>query len=556
MLAMKIFYSFLPLSMSMFLTSMFLFMKNKILIISWSLPMFYSSPINFPIILDPEGTLFSAVVLLISSSIFLFSVSYMASETFKNRFTWILFLFVVSMNLLIMFPNLITLLIGWDGLGIVSFLLVIYYQNNKSLAAGMITALTNRIGDVLILLSIAMVLLSNQWNALTIDNSLPMITAMMLMFAAMTKSAQVPFSSWLPAAMAAPTPVSALVHSSTLVTAGVFLLYRFHPFLYSFPSFCKILLIMSSITMFMAGTVALAEQDLKKIVALSTLSQLGVMMASLALKIPNFTLFHLITHALFKALLFVCAGSTINFFGHTQDLRQVGNTAKQMPIMSMATLCSLTALCGFPFMAGFYSKDFIIEFNMMTINNMSIIILFMLATILTVFYSIRFLFFVQSIHQLHLPNSYHMDTDKYLIIPMLILSMGALFGGSILNWTVLTPIPEIPISLISKIMPLMIIIITPLLFLTKENTLKPQPFLASMWFLTPMSSQLILKKPLNYALMMNSIVDQGWTETLGPQGIASLNINSASNLEKFNKLFFTSIPLLIMTSTLMILILF
>lgn len=210
-------------------------------------------------------------------------------------------------------------------------------------------------------------------------------------------------------------------------------MYRFHPFLYSFPRFSKILLIISSITIFIAGTVALAEQDLKKIVALSTLRQLGVIMARLALKIPNFTLFHLITHALFKALLFVCAGSTINFFGHTQDLRQVGNTAKQIPIISIATLCSLTALCGFPFIAGFYSKDFIIEFNIITINNISIIILFILATILTVFYSIRFLFFVQRIHQLHLPNSYHIDTDKYLIIPILILRIGALFGGSILN---------------------------------------------------------------------------------------------------------------------------
>lgn len=156
-------------------------------------------------------------------------------------------------------------------------------------------------------------------------------------------------------------------------------------------------------------------------------------MARLALKIPNFTLFHLITHALFKALLFVCAGTTINFFGHTQDLRQVGNTAKQIPIISIATLFSLTALCGFPFIAGFYSKDFIIEFNIITINNISIIIIFIIATVLTVFYSIRFIFFIQITHQLNLPNSYFIDTNKFLYTPIIILRIGALIGGSILN---------------------------------------------------------------------------------------------------------------------------
>lgn len=556
MLAIKIFYSFLPLSITIFLTSIYLFYTNKMIIINWVLPMFSRSPIHFPIIIDPEGTLFSSVVLLISASIFLFSVSYIASETFKNRFSWILFLFVISINLLIIFPNLITLLIGWDGLGIVSFLLVIYYQNNKSLAAGIITALTNRIGDVLILLSISLILFNNQWNALTITSALPTSVAILLIFAAITKRAQVPFSSWLPAAIAAPTPVSALVHSSTLVTAGVFLLYRFHPFLYSFPSFCQFLLIISSITIFIAGTVALAEQDLKKIVALSTLRQLGVIIARLALKIPNFTLFHLITHALFKALLFVCAGSTINFFGHTQDLRQVGNTAKQIPIISIATLFSLTALCGFPFIAGFYSKDFIIEFNIITINNLSIIALFIIATILTVFYSIRFLFFVQTTHQLHLPNSYFIDEDKFLLIPIAILRAGALLGGSLLNWIVLAPIPEIPIQFLSKITPLIIILTTPLLFLAQENKVKPQPFLSSIWFLTPASSQLIIEKPLSYALNINSIIDQGWTEIFGPQGISLFNLSSRSTLETFNKLFFTRIPFIIITTLLLILCLF
>lgn len=554
MLAIKVFYSFFPLSIIIFITSISLFLKNKIIIITWNLPILYSSPINFPVILDPEGTLFSSTVLLISASIFLFSVSYIAREKFQNRFSWILLLFVISINLLIIFPNLITLLIGWDGLGIVSFLLVIYYQNNKSLAAGIITALTNRIGDVLILISIRFILFNNHWNALTLRTTIPSILAILLIFAAITKRAQVPFSSWLPAAIAAPTPVSALVHSSTLVTAGVFLLYRFHPFLYTFPNFCTCLLIISSLTIFIAGTVALAEQDLKKIVALSTLRQLGVMMARLALKIPNFTLFHLITHALFKALLFVCAGSTINFFGHTQDLRQIGNTAAQIPLISIATLFSLTALCGFPFIAGFYSKDFIIEYNIITINNLSIITLFLIATILTVFYSIRFLFFVQRTHQLHLPNSYYIDTDTFLILPIIILRTGALLRGSILNWIILSPIPEIPIQFLSKITPLIILIITPILFLCQEKKTKPQPFLSHIWFLTPTSSQLIINTPLNYASKINFILDQGWTELIGPQGISNYSLHTSAKTQTYNKIFFTRIPFLIITSILLLIL--
>ena len=191
----------------------------------------------------------------------------------------------------------------------------------------------------------------------SLTGALPII----IIFAAITKSAQIPFRSWLPAAIAAPTPVSALVHSSTLVTAGVFLLLRFYPFLSSSKRFSTILLITGSITMLIAGQAALLETDIKKIIALSTLRQLGVIITSLSLGFTNLTFFHLITHALFKALLFVCAGSIINLHHHSQDLRFIGNTRQQTPLLNSCIIIANLALSGSPFMAGFYSKDLIIE---------------------------------------------------------------------------------------------------------------------------------------------------------------------------------------------------
>lgn len=177
----------------------------------------------------------------------------------------------------------------------------------------------------------------------------------------MTKSAQMPFSSWLPAAIAAPTPVSALVHSSTLVTAGVFLLIRFYNFLTEIKYFNFILIIISCSTILIAGLSALTECDLKKIIALSTLSQLGVIIASLGLGCVNLAFFHLITHALFKALLFICAGSIIHFHIHGQDLRTIGNLTRQLPFTISALLIANISLCGLPFISGFYSKDMILE---------------------------------------------------------------------------------------------------------------------------------------------------------------------------------------------------
>ena len=249
----------------------------------------------------------------------------MFGDVFLSRFSWLVILFVVSIGLVIFIPNLVAILLGWDGLGLISFLLVIYYQNYKSLRAGMITILINRVGDVIILLRIGLFSYEGMWGILFFDcTGREGFIFFLILVAGMTKRAQIPFSRWLPAAMAAPTPVSALVHSSTLVTAGVFLLIRFYSYLSLFRIFKSVLLLVATLTILIAGMAANLERDLKKIIALSTLRQLGVIIGALGMGMWELSLFHLYTHAMFKALLFLCAGAFIHRSQHRQDIRVVG----------------------------------------------------------------------------------------------------------------------------------------------------------------------------------------------------------------------------------------
>nr|ALS46250.1 NADH dehydrogenase subunit 5 [Glycera unicornis] len=542
------------LSIIMFTWSMLLTMNLKTMIMEWDILSMGTSNISLPIIMDPMGTMFSAVVLFISANVIHFSDYYMQDELFIKRFTHLVLFFILSMNMLIFLPHLMALLLGWDGLGITSFILVIYYQNPKSLAAGMITALTNRIGDVMLLLTIGWSLnqghwlITNMWNS---NFSMAMCTTITL--AAMTKSAQMPFSSWLPAAMAAPTPVSALVHSSTLVTAGVFLTIRFYPMLSKFFLFNTSLLMISTLTMFMAGMSALVETDLKKIIALSTLSQLGVMMASISLNLPNLAFFHLITHAMFKALLFICAGSLIHLHHHSQDLRSMGNTTNQMPLTMACLLTANMALCGLPFMAGFYSKDMIIEMCLFNQSNTTIVIMLILATLMTAAYSSRLMSTALVSNNMSLPIQYSSDNTLANTTPMLILSVGAICSGSLMNWLFISPLKEPLLSSEMKLIPLMVTILGATSMFNKSTSKAPTPnnsmfshMNALMWFLVPLSSQALLKLPMSVCLKSMYTLDQGWTELSSAQGIHSTSSNMAKSLQT------TQIPLMTIHLSLMV----
>nr|YP_010626177.1 NADH dehydrogenase subunit 5 [Epipenaeon fissurae]WBK03027.1 NADH dehydrogenase subunit 5 [Epipenaeon fissurae] len=348
------------LSFSGFLVSA----EGKVWVLNYSFCKLGSVDLFCSFYFDWISFLFVAAVLWISSSILLYSEEYMEGGREKNYFLALMVLFVGSMCVVVFSLNLVSIMLGWDGLGLVSFLLVIYYQNNKGISSSIITGLSNRVGDGALLILIGVMVQTGVLEIFYLTSLnhpwLDKIFGLFLVLAAATKSAQIPFSAWLPRAMAAPTPVSALVHSSTLVTAGVYLMIRSHYFLHSCGLGSFILLLGMS-TMLVASLNAVYESDLKKVVALSTLSQLGLMMCSLGLGMVYLCFFHLLTHAAFKALLFMCSGDLIHSSEEAQDIRFLGPCLLGVPFTSLLFCgCSL-ALCGFPFLSGFYSKDAILE---------------------------------------------------------------------------------------------------------------------------------------------------------------------------------------------------
>nr|ALO76278.1 NADH deshydrogenase subunit 5 [Leucocelis sp. LEU01] len=532
--------SFLVFSLINFFTGLYFMMIDYTLLLEYELLIINSCSIMMTLLLDWMSLLFMSFVLFISSMVIYYSEEYMSGDKFINRFIMLVSMFVLSMMLLIISPNIISILLGWDGLGLVSYCLVIYYQNVKSYNAGMLTALSNRIGDVAILMAIAWMMNYGSFNYLfyidCMKNSFEMsIISVLIVLAAMTKSAQIPFSSWLPAAMAAPTPVSSLVHSSTLVTAGVYLLIRFNSCLSSW--LLSVLLFIGTMTMFMAGLGANYEFDLKKIIALSTLSQLGLMMAILALGEYKLAFFHLLTHALFKALLFMCAGAMIHSVGSNQDIRYMGSMINQMPLTCSYFMISNLSLCGLPFLAGFYSKDLILEFMSMSYVNMYIYILF-LSTGLTVCYTFRLIYYVLVGDFNYLSLSSISDTGFIMLKGMSGLIMLVIFGGSMLMWLMFPTPYFICLPLLMKIMTLIVIMLGAwigyetskfsLNYSVKSlETLKYSLFFSSMWNMPFISTFGVNYYPIYMGNVVYKSIDQGWSEYYGSQNIYNSIIKSS-----------------------------
>ena len=424
----------------MLISGLYFTSSSLSILLSWHIISISRVSIKFYLILDSYSLLFSSTVLFISGNVLIFAKTYISEEIFIKRFTFLILCFILRINLLIFSPHLIFLLLGWDGLGLSSFLLIIYYQNYKSLRAGIFTTLTNRIGDVLILLRIGILVNQNRWLFFNFwTSSYSFLIIISLIFASITKRAQIPFSSWLPAAIEAPTPVSALVHSSTLVTGGIFLLIRFFPILSQFNIFFTILLIISSLTILISGITAISEFDLKKIIALSTLSQLGLIIISLALNSPSLTFFHLLTHALFKALLFITAGVIIYNISHNQDLRLLNLSFSSFPVTSRSLLIARMSLSGAPFLSGFYSKDLILEETLFINTNPLIFIIAFLATSLTAFYSLRLISILFCNSSNASPLSNFSESNPFTIIPIILISLMSVIGGAILRWLIISP---------------------------------------------------------------------------------------------------------------------
>merc|ERR1712121_53164 len=300
---------------------------------------------------------------------------------------------------------------------------------------GIITALTNRLGDVGILVTIGLFVSSGDWTfsyVRDLNNFYGFMIIIILTLSACTKRAQIPFSAWLPAAIAAPTPVSALVHSSTLVTAGVYLLIRFNYLLMSF-ALLKYLILVGVFTIFIAGLGAMRELDIKKVIALSTLRQLGVMMITIGIGFPLIGFFHLVAHAFFKALLFICAGMLIHNFKDYQDIRLMSRSACFMPFTLRTFITANLRLCGLPFMAGFYSKDLILEIFIIRRLNLFIFIIIILSTALTVLYSCRLAFLLGANNFKGERLSGIKDFDSVVVTGYRFLLVPSIFGGLVGN---------------------------------------------------------------------------------------------------------------------------
>nr|APT41486.1 NADH dehydrogenase subunit 5 [Trichopygomyia trichopyga] len=539
---------------SLVISSMYLFYSSLMLLnydysyfIEWEVIQLGGVNVVMTLILDWMSLMFMSFVLLISSLVIFYSKDYMSEDKNINRFIILVLMFVCSMMLLIISPNLISILLGWDGLGLVSYCLVIYFQNVKSYNAGMLTALSNRLGDVAFLLAIAWMMNYGSWNYIYYLDFMGkdwemMLIGVLIMLAAMTKSAQIPFSSWLPAAMAAPTPVSALVHSSTLVTAGVYLLIRFSNLLLSL-SISKVLLLISGLTMFMAGMGANYEFDLKKIIALSTLSQLGLMMSILSFGFMKLAFFHLLTHALFKALLFMCAGAIIHNMINNQDIRFMGSLSGLMPMTVMCMSVANLALCGMPFLAGFYSKDLILEVVYSSSFNYMVFLLFVISTMLTVMYSFRLVYYsltgIVNIFSYHPMN----DNSWVMLKSMFGLLIMAVIGGSMLMW-LMFPSPYmicLPSSL--KFLTLVICLLggslgylismVNLFFINKSlMNYSVSWFLGLMWFMPSLSTSGMIFYPFSIGFSLIKVIDQGWSEYFGGQNIYQYALNSSFYIEK------------------------
>lgn len=550
-------------SLLVFPVTCYFIIKDLSILYEWSLVEVSSCYFTAIFVLDSLRLRFSNTVCLIAGSVIMFSSSYIAHDPFLKRFTWLVMLFVLSINFLVFIPSLPALLLGWDGLGIVSFALVIYYQNTKSLGAGMLTILANRVGDVIILLSVGILVLTGYWRILMPwDFYLSSWLAFCILVAGITKSAQIPFSAWLPAAMAAPTPVSALVHSSTLVTAGVFLFIRFYPALIKWDFFRPTLLLISVLTLLIAGIAANYENDLKKVIALSTLRQLGVIIISLGIGLPYLALFHLYTHALFKALLFLCAGTIIHARSNNQDLRYSGLIALHLPFTVTCINIANLSLCGAPFLSGFYSKDLILEYSLLAPTNAFIVLLIFLATGMTSAYSLRLSFATlwgpsqgASLHA-------KQEKDLYINSATALLAFCAILGGTFLQSIFFHFDPICPI-LPSAHKGLTIFVVLSGLLLASffwDKDFNPKApgktsfFFNTMWLLAPLSSQPLTKGAILFGTSAMKAVDQGWLEVAGGQGSLYLARGGSTQIQKLQGSLFTFFVFLILLRILILLV--
>ena len=396
--------------------------------------------IGFSFVIDPLSSLMLLVVTGVSFLIHIYSIGYMHEDEGFNRFFAYLNLFVFSMLILVMGSNYLMMFIGWEGVGLCSYLLIgFWYKNTSYNNAARKAFIMNRIGDLGFLLG--MFLLYIQFGTLDFQTifsqsshlpsgSIVITLATLLLFiGAVGKSAQIPLLTWLPDAMAGPTPVSALIHAATMVTAGIYMVARSHALYVLAPFTLSIIAIIGITTALLAASIAIYQNDIKKVLAYSTVSQLGYMFVGLGVGAFSGAMFHLTTHAFFKALLFLAAGSVIHALSGEQDLRKMGGLRKALPITFLVFLAGTIAISGIPPFSGFFSKDEILLHAYE--QNRLIWALGVFGSMLTAFYMFRlfFLTFSRTFRGTEKQKHHLHESPKSMTIPLIVLAVLSVIGG-------------------------------------------------------------------------------------------------------------------------------
>ena len=569
------------------LISMYLYLNidkytGTIILYNWL--SFSNLNINLSILFDPLTAIMFLVVTAVSAVVHIFSIGYMQLDPFRARFFSYLSLFTFAMLILVSADNFIQLFLGWEGVGLCSYLLVGYYYSKPSANNAAIKAfLVNRVGDFGYLIAIALIykyfnslsfvdvfskadevkditvfLLGYEFNLLT-------VISMFLFMAAAGKSAQIGLHVWLPDAMEGPTPVSALIHAATMVTAGVFLivrcssLFEYSQFTLSFITYVGI------ITSLFAASVALLQDDIKKVIAYSTCSQLGYMFFACGMSAYSLAMFHLVTHAFFKALLFLSAGSVIHALHHEQNCKKMGNLRFKLPFTYFFVIIGSVALVGIPPFAGYFSKDLILEYaySMHTLNGLNVYIFGCLGAFLTAVYSTRLLYLTFHGKRTIQKSTYDKikESPVIMLFPLFLLSIGAIFAGYLFYDLVndnsfwkgsiyfakdINFVNEAHhIKSIFKIFPILLVFMAIIIVFVSYKYVKNLSemlnnnisyiliFLKNKWYFDQLYNFIFVKKLTELSVFLSSIIDVKIIDGKGPLGVANSVWKASSNFKNF-----------------------